>query len=63
MKARFNNNEVEKLCEMLDGYAIEKERDLPKNAWDYIRKEGFMGLCIPQKYGGKGFSAHGHSMV
>ncbi len=62
-KARFNNNEVEKLCEMLDGYTIEVDRDLPKNVWDYMRSERFFGLCIPKKYGGRGFSAHGHSMV
>ncbi len=48
---------------MLDGYTIEKERDLAKNVWDYMRKERFFGLCIPKEYGGRGFSPHGHSMV
>jgi alkylation response protein AidB-like acyl-CoA dehydrogenase len=31
--------------------------------WDYIRKQGFLGMIIDQKYGGKGFSAHGHALV
>ncbi|CAM9317431.1 unnamed protein product [Ectocarpus sp. 6 AP-2014] len=59
----FIDNEVETLCEMLDDYQISKDRDLPKEAWDYMREKGFLGMVIPQEYGGLGFSAHGHSQV
>ncbi|CAN0150138.1 unnamed protein product, partial [Hapterophycus canaliculatus] len=59
----FLENEVETLCEMLDDYQISKDRDLPKEAWDYMREKGFLGMVIPEEYGGLGFSAHGHSQV
>lgn len=38
-------------------------QDLPQPVWDYIRKNGFLGMIIDKKYGGKGFSAHGHALV
>ncbi|CAM9411921.1 unnamed protein product [Chrysoparadoxa australica] len=57
------DNEVRELCEMVNDYDISRDRDLPKHVWDYIRQKGFLGMCIPKEYGGKGFSAHGHSQV
>ena len=36
---------------MLDDYQISKDRDLPKEAWDYMREKGFLGMVIPQEYG------------
>lgn len=43
--------QVETLCEMLDDYQISKDRDLPKEAWDYMREKGFLGMVIPQEHG------------
>eukprot|EP00904_Undaria_pinnatifida_P009717 jgi/Undpi1/5876/HiC_scaffold_2.g01150.m1 len=60
---KFIDNEVEELCEMLDDYQISQDRDLPKQVWDYMREKGFLGMVIPQEFGGLGFSAHGHSQV
>ncbi|TFJ84244.1 hypothetical protein NSK_004235 [Nannochloropsis salina CCMP1776] len=59
----FLENEVEKLCEMSNEYEMYKNKDLPQPVWDYIRKNGFLGMIIDKKYGGKGFSAHGHALV
>jgi alkylation response protein AidB-like acyl-CoA dehydrogenase len=59
----FLDNEVTQLCEMIDDYEIGVKRDLPKPIWDFIRKNKFLGMCIPTSYGGLGFSAHGHSQV
>lgn len=36
---------------MLDDYQISKDRDLPKEAWDYMREKRFLGMVIPQEYG------------
>lgn len=36
---------------MLDDYQISKDRDLPKEAWDYMREKGFLGMVIPQEFG------------
>jgi acyl-CoA dehydrogenase len=53
---------VEELCRMLDDWRIVGEfRDLPAEAWRFIREQGFFGLIIPPEYGGKGFSALAHS--
>ena len=38
-------------------------QDLPQPVWDFIRKNGFLGMIIDKQYGGKGFSAHGHALV
>lgn len=43
--------QVETLCEMLDDYQISKDRDLPKEVWDYMREKGFLGMVIPQDFG------------
>ena len=59
----FLDNEVEKLCSMLDEWSIAQEQDLPKAAWDFIKQKGFLGMVIPEEYGGKGFSALAHSEV
>jgi acyl-CoA dehydrogenase len=57
------DNEVQNVCERIDDYQISIDRDMPQDLWDTFKKEGFMGMIIPKSYGGKGFSAHGHSQV
>ncbi len=60
----FIDNQVETVCEMVSDWDISfQDKDLPKKAWDYLKKEGFLGLIIPKEYGGKGFSAFGHSSI
>src|SRR6218665_2647828 len=54
---------VDKLCKMIDNYSVNQEGDLPREVWDYIKKEGFMGLEIPKEYGGHGFSSAAHSAI
>jgi acyl-CoA dehydrogenase len=59
----FLDNEVNELCEILDDYKITEDRDFPEEFWNRCKKQGFFGMIIPKQYGGKGFSAHGHSQV
>jgi acyl-CoA dehydrogenase len=60
----FLDGPVETLCRMLDDWKItHEEQDLPQEVWDYLRKERFFGLIIPEEYGGLGFSAQAHSDV
>lgn len=60
----FINGPVEKLLTMINDWDITwQEGDLPKEVWDYIKKERFFGMIIPKKYGGLGFSAYAHSEV
>ncbi len=60
----FLKGPVEELCRMLDEWQITEElQDLPEEAWGYIKKNGFFGMIIPEKYGGLEFSALAHSAV
>ncbi|MES3036495.1 MAG: acyl-CoA dehydrogenase, partial [Bdellovibrionota bacterium] len=59
----FVNGPVDKLCEIANPWQIWKSRDIPKDVWDYIKKERFLGMIIPKEYGGLGFSALCHSEV
>lgn len=59
----FLDNQVETLCVLLEDWNMILTGDLPASAWDYIKKEKFLGLAIPKKYGGLGFSALAHSTI
>jgi len=59
----FIDNQVTTLCEMLDDWQVSQDHDLPKEAWDYLRKERFFSIVMPKEYGGKGFSAYASSSI
>lgn len=59
----FMDNQVEKVCQMTNDWEVYKNRDLPPEVWSYLKKEGFLGMIIPKKYGGLEFSATAHSAV
>lgn len=60
---KFVNNEVEELCRLCEPYKIFKNKEIPVEVWDFIKKKGFLGMIIPKEYGGLGFSAMAHSEV
>lgn len=60
----FIDGPVEELCAMLDDWKITwEDRDLPPEAWDFIKRERFFGMIIPEEYGGLGFTPYAHSEV
>ncbi|CAK4369091.1 unnamed protein product [Aphanomyces euteiches] len=59
----FMDNEVQQLCEMIDDYEVSRNQDLPLEAWKFIKEKGFLSMIIPKEYGGKQFTAHGHSQI
>jgi len=60
----FVEGPVEELCALCDDWQISHElQDLPPHVWQYIKDKGFLGMIIPKKYGGLGFSALAHSAV
>ncbi|MBI5179195.1 MAG: acyl-CoA dehydrogenase [Nitrospinae bacterium] len=60
----FLDGPVENLCSMINDWEVtDRLKDLPKEAWDYIKKERFFGLIITKEYGGLEFSALAHSEV
>lgn len=50
MVTDFTNKEVKPLDMLID-----KERDYPTELWDKLINTGFLGLTIPEEYGGAGF--------
>ena len=53
----FLNGPTNELCDMVTDWEIYQLQDLPARVWDFIKKENFFGLGIPEAYGGMGFSA------
>lgn len=60
----FLETKVNTLCAMLDDWVIHQELlDLPKEVWDFIKKEKFFGLVLPKEFGGLGFSDLANSTI
>ncbi len=59
----FVDGPTTELCKMLDNWQIQKDDDLPPEAWKFIKEKGFMGIEIPKEYGGLGFSSQAHSAI
>ncbi len=60
----FLDNEVEHACALVSDWQVTTElHDLSPEAWKFIKEKGFLGLIIPKKYGGREFSAYGHTQV
>jgi len=61
---RFLDTHVEQACRMLNDWEVTHRRyDLPPELWDYLKRNGFLGMIIPTSYGGLGFSAYAHSEI
>ncbi len=60
----FVDGPTQTLCEMIDDWDVTHHKaDLSDETWKYLKQQGFFGLIIPKKYGGKGFSAIAHSEI
>lgn len=60
----FIDGPVEQLCAMLDDWEIvSKRKDLPPEAWQFIKEQGFLGMIIQKQYGGLQFSNYAHAKV
>ncbi|OZA28141.1 MAG: acyl-CoA dehydrogenase [Hydrogenophilales bacterium 17-61-9] len=60
----FLDGPTETLCRMIDDWRItQQDFDLPQDAWEFIKREGFFGMIIPRAYGGLEFSNAAHSAV
>lgn len=59
----FLDGPVNALCGMIDDWEITQGRGIPQPVWDFICRERFLGMIIPESYGGLGLSALGHSAV
>lgn len=60
----FLENQTETFCQMINDWDIvHVDKDLSPEAWEYLKREKFFGMIIPEEYGGLGFSALAHSTI
>ncbi|MDF1839675.1 MAG: acyl-CoA dehydrogenase, partial [Planctomycetota bacterium] len=59
----FIDGPVQTVCNMTNDWEVFQNRDLPGEVWDYLKKEKFFGMIIPESYGGLGLSASANSAV
>ncbi|MFK7873405.1 MAG: acyl-CoA dehydrogenase [Oligoflexales bacterium] len=59
----FIDGPVEKVCRMIDDYKTFQDGDLAPEVWEFLKKEKFFGMIVPENYGGLGFSALANSEV
>ena len=59
----FLDGPVEVLCSMLNDWEINQAMSIPEEVMRFIKENGFFGMIIPKRYGGKEFSAVMHAEV
>jgi acyl-CoA dehydrogenase len=59
----FMDGPVKDVCNMTCDWDISQRGDLTPEVWQFLKDKKFLGLCIPVKDGGLGFSAFAHSEV
>ena len=60
----FLDGPVEEVCSMIDDWDVRHNRsDMPKEIWDFLKENKFMGMLISKEHGGLGFSAQAQSII
>ncbi len=60
----FVDNECARLADLANDWeTTARWQDLSPQAWQYVKQQGFLGMIIDKRHGGKGFSAYAHSQV
>ncbi len=59
----FLDGPAEDVCRMTNDWDVARRGDLPPEVWAFLKQHRFFGMIVPQRYGGLGFSAVGHSAV
>lgn len=59
----FLDGPVEELCAMIDDWEIYQTRAIPDEIWAFLKKHKFLGLIVPEEFGGLGFSALAQSTI
>ncbi|MBS0252578.1 MAG: acyl-CoA dehydrogenase [Proteobacteria bacterium] len=60
----FLDGPTEDLCRMIDDWQVRHTlHDVPDDIWDFVKKNGFLGMLISKEHGGLGFSAQAQSLI
>jgi len=60
---RFLEGPCQELCRMVDDWKVHQEAGLSPAVFEFMKKQGFLGMIIPEEFGGLGFSAIANSAV
>lgn len=59
----FLDGPVEDVCKIMNDWQAHLDHDLSPEVWKFLKEQGFFGLIVPKKYGGKELSPLGVSAV
>lgn len=60
----FLDGPVDELCRSLDDWDIcDRQRRLPAETWEFLKRHRFFSMIIPESYGGLEFSAAANSAI
>jgi len=60
----FLDGPTEELCRLIDDWQVRfREKEIPDEIWDFVKKHGFLGMLISKGHGGLGFSAQAQSLI
>ncbi|WP_414462807.1 acyl-CoA dehydrogenase [Hyphomicrobium sp. DY-1] len=60
----FLDGPTEDLCRMIDDWQVRHTlHDVPDEIWDFVKRNGFLGMLISKEHGGLGFSAQAQSLI
>jgi acyl-CoA dehydrogenase len=60
----FLDGPTNELCRMANDWVIRhNEKEIPKEIWDFIKQNGFLGMLISKRHGGLGFSPQAQSII
>ncbi|MFN0006656.1 MAG: acyl-CoA dehydrogenase [Planctomycetota bacterium] len=60
---KFLEGPCQELCRMVDDWKVHQEAGLSPQIFEYMKTQGFLGMIIPEAFGGLGFSAIANSSV
>lgn len=60
----FLDGPTEDLCRMIDDWQVRHSlHEVPDEIWDFVKKNGFLGMLISKEHGGLGFSPQAQSLI
>jgi acyl-CoA dehydrogenase len=60
----FLDGPTAELCRMVDDWKIRHDQhEIPEPIWDFVKRNGFLGMLISKEHGGLGFSAQAQSLI
>jgi len=60
----FLDGPTNELCRMVNDWTIRHDtKEVPRDIWEFVKKNGFLGMLISKEHGGLGFSPQAQSII